>query len=277
MQVAANTLAPYAASAIGKNFGHGENKNETAQVLGHFLLGAALAYVNGADPLSGGSAAIASEKAAEYLAAQYNDGVSYNNEAGEFEPNRLPENVKQEIRAITGAIGTLVGGVSGSAHHGNGNAVDVLTNVQVGGVVGQNAVENNQIIRQAQQAFKRASNSSFDDEPSIASELTKLMRSLGSRVRQGITDFGDYLVSEPVVTPGDGKGNINLETQPVVAAAGVPMPPDPDDHNNGNNRHNESTNIKEGHREYVEKAINDMRLRNSQTTRGVSPRISFSD
>lgn len=143
MQVAANTLAPYAAAAIGRNFGHGENKNETAQVLGHFLLGAALAYVNGADPLSGGSAAIASEKAAEYLAAQYNDGVSYNNEAGEFEPNRLPENVKQEIRAITGAIGALVGGVSGSAHHGNGNAVDVLTNAQVGGVVGQNAVENN--------------------------------------------------------------------------------------------------------------------------------------
>ena len=102
-----------------------------------------MAYVNGADPLSGGSAAIASEKTAEYLAAQYNDGVSYNNEAGEFEPNRLPENVKQEIRAITGAIGTLVGGVSGSAHHGNGNAVDVLTNAQVGGVVGQNAVENN--------------------------------------------------------------------------------------------------------------------------------------
>ena len=71
--------------------------------------------------------------------------MSYNNEAGEFEPNRLPENVKQEIRAITGAIGTLVGGVSGSAHHGNGNAVDVLTNAQVGGVVGQNAVENNAV------------------------------------------------------------------------------------------------------------------------------------
>ena len=105
-----------------------------------------MAYVNGADPLSGGSAAIASEKAAEYLAAQYNDGVSYNNEAGEFEPNRLPENVKQEIRAITGAIGTLVGGVSGSARHGNGNAVDVLTNAQVGGVVGQNIVENNELL-----------------------------------------------------------------------------------------------------------------------------------
>lgn len=78
--------------------------------------------------------------------------MSYNNEAGEFEPNRLPENVKQEIRAITGAIGTLVGGVSGSAHHGNGNAVDVLTNAQVGGVAGQNAVENN-IVESLWDAF----------------------------------------------------------------------------------------------------------------------------
>ena len=28
LQLAANTLAPYAAAAIGKRFGHGENKNE---------------------------------------------------------------------------------------------------------------------------------------------------------------------------------------------------------------------------------------------------------
>ena len=83
---------------IGDTFGqNGSHPNKAAQLLSHAILGAALAYVNGADPLSGGSAAIASEKTAEYLAAQYNDGVSYNNEAGEFEPNRLPENVKQEM------------------------------------------------------------------------------------------------------------------------------------------------------------------------------------
>ena len=43
LQLAANTLAPYAAAAIGKRFGHGENKNEAAQAIGHFMLGAALA------------------------------------------------------------------------------------------------------------------------------------------------------------------------------------------------------------------------------------------
>ena len=66
LQLAANTLAPYAAAAIGKRFGHGEHKNEAAQAIGHFMLGAALAYANGADPLAGGSAAVAAERAAGY-------------------------------------------------------------------------------------------------------------------------------------------------------------------------------------------------------------------
>ena len=66
LQLAANTLAPYAAAAIGKRFGHGENKNEAAQAIGHFMLGATLAYANGADPLAGGSAAVAAERAAGY-------------------------------------------------------------------------------------------------------------------------------------------------------------------------------------------------------------------
>ncbi|HFC5900725.1 TPA: hypothetical protein ACFMWC_002182, partial [Neisseria lactamica] len=74
LQLAANTLAPYAAAAIGRRFGHGENKNEAAQAIGHFMLGAALAYANGADPLAGGSAAVAAERAAGYLAGQYDDG-----------------------------------------------------------------------------------------------------------------------------------------------------------------------------------------------------------
>ena len=226
MQVAANTLAPYAAAAIGKNFGHGANKNETAQVLGHFLLGAALAYVNGADPLSGGSAAIASEKAAEYLAAQYNDGVSYNNEAGEFEPNRLPENVKQEIRAITGAIGALVGGVSGSARHGNGNAVDVLTNAQVGGVVGQNTVVNNDLAfspdsdKNASTRFRRKISQELGGKFELVN--TGRRTSLGYEIME-LRPIGNYTIADlsleqlrfynmlnGVITDTKGTANIKL-------------------------------------------------------------------
>ena len=146
LQLAANTLAPYAAAAIGKRFGHGENKNEAAQAIGHFMLGAALAYANGADPLAGGSAAVAAERAAEYLAKQYDDGkTAIDPITGKFNPNLLPEHIKEEIKAQTGAIASVVGAAGGSLNgsgstNGNSNA---LFNAQVGGVLGQNAVENN--------------------------------------------------------------------------------------------------------------------------------------
>ena len=151
LQLAANTLAPYAAAAIGKRFGHGEHKNEAAQAIGHFMLGAALAYANGADPLTGGSAAVAAERAAEYLAKQYDDGkTAIDPITGKFNPNLLPEHIKEEIKAQTGALASVVGAAGGSlngtngANNGNGNA---LFNAQVGGVLGQNAVENNALNR----------------------------------------------------------------------------------------------------------------------------------
>ena len=149
LQLAANTLAPYAAAAIGKRFGHGENKNEAAQAISHFMLGAALAYANGADPLAGGSAAVAAERAAEYLAKQYDDGkTAIDPITGKFNPNLLPEHIKEEIKAQTGAIASVVGAAGGSlkgsgSTNGNSNA---LFNAQVGGVLGQNAVENNNAL-----------------------------------------------------------------------------------------------------------------------------------
>ena len=144
LQLAANTLAPYAAAAIGKRFGHGEHKNEAAQAIGHFMLGAALAYANGADPLAGGSAAVAAERAAEYLAKQYDDGkTAIDPITGKFNPNLLPEHIKEEIKAQTGALASVVGAAGGSLNGTNGANTNALFNAQVGGVLGQNAVENN--------------------------------------------------------------------------------------------------------------------------------------
>ena len=57
-------------------------------------------------------------------------------------PDLLPEQDKERIRTLSSAVAAVVGGVSGS-RDGGGNAVDVLANAQVGGVVGRNAVENN--------------------------------------------------------------------------------------------------------------------------------------
>ncbi len=133
LQVVANTLAPYAAQQIGDKFGHGEDKNQAAQLVSHAILGAVLAYVNNGNSAAGGSAAVASEAAAIYLTNQYKDKKEYQNDKGEFIPNLLPEDVKTQIRDLTAAIGAVVGGTVG----------DSAFNAQIAGVVGQNAVENN--------------------------------------------------------------------------------------------------------------------------------------
>jgi len=138
IQVAANTLAPYAANIIGEKFGHGEDKNKAAQLASHAILGATLAYLNGGNPAAGGSAAVASEAAADYFANQYNDGkTAINPDTGEFDANLLPENVKSGIRDLTAAIGAVVGGTVG----------DSASNTQLAGVIGQNAVENNYLTK----------------------------------------------------------------------------------------------------------------------------------
>ncbi|UOO80752.1 hypothetical protein LVJ83_07075 [Uruburuella testudinis] len=108
-------------------------------MVGHFLLGATLSYINSGDPLSGGSAAVTAEKAAQYLSQQYNDGyTAIDPQTGEFNPNLLPEHIKDEIKSTTGVIASIVGAT------GNGGAA---LNAQISGVIGQNAAENNQAGR----------------------------------------------------------------------------------------------------------------------------------
>ncbi|HHW52697.1 MAG TPA: glycohydrolase toxin TNT-related protein [Acinetobacter towneri] len=136
LQVVTNTLAPYAAQVIGGQFGHGEDKNTAAQLVSHAILGATLAYINGGDPTAGGSAAIASEAAANYLTNQlaenYKDDPKYFVN-GEFQANLLSEAEKAQIRDLTAGIGAVIGGAVG----------DSTYNAQLAGVIGQNAVENN--------------------------------------------------------------------------------------------------------------------------------------
>ena len=136
LQVVTNTLAPYAAQVIGKEFGHGEDKNTAAQLVSHAILGATLAYINGGDPTAGGSAAVASEAAANYLTNQlaenYKDDPKYFVN-GEFQANLLSETEKAQIRDLTAGIGAVIGGAVGDSSY----------NAQLAGVIGQNAVENN--------------------------------------------------------------------------------------------------------------------------------------
>ena len=121
-------------------FGHGEDKNTAAQLAAHAILGATLAYINGGDPTAGGSAAVASEAAANYLtnqlAEKYKDDPKYFVN-GEFQANLLSEAEKAQIRDLTAGIGAVIGGAVG----------DSTYNAQLAGVIGQNAVENNELFK----------------------------------------------------------------------------------------------------------------------------------
>jgi len=147
LQVVTNTLAPYAAQVIGQEFGHGEDKNTAAQLVSHAILGATLAYINGGDPTAGGSAAVASEAAANYLtnqlAEKYKDDPKYFVN-GEFQANLLSETEKAQIRDLTAGIGAVIGGVAGDSSY----------NAQLAGVIGQNVVENNDLLLQAKFTIK---------------------------------------------------------------------------------------------------------------------------
>ena len=137
----------YAAQVIGKEFGHGENKNTAAQLVSHAILGATLAYINGGDPTAGGSAAVASEAAANYLtnqlAEKYKDDPKYFVN-GEFQANLLSEAEKAQIRDLTAGIGAVIGGAAGGSTY----------NAQLAGVIGQNVVENNDLLLQAKFTIK---------------------------------------------------------------------------------------------------------------------------
>ena len=116
---------------IGGQFGHGEDKNTAAQLAAHAIWGATLAYINGGNPMAGGS-----EAAATYFTHQYDDGkTAIDPLTGEFNPNLLSEDVKTQIRDLTAGIGAVIGGVAGDSSY----------NAQLAGVIGQNAVENNNL------------------------------------------------------------------------------------------------------------------------------------
>ncbi len=122
---------------IEGQFGHDEDKNTATQLVSHAILRATLAYINGGDPTAGSSAAVASEAAAIYLTNQYKDKKEYQDANGEFQPNLLPENVKAQIRDLTAGIGAVIGGAVGDSSY----------NAQLAGVIGQNAVENNELFK----------------------------------------------------------------------------------------------------------------------------------
>lgn len=128
-QVAANTLAPYAANLIGDKFDtrHGSDPNVAAQLLSHALLGALLAEINGGNAAGGAAAAAGGE-----LAAQMLTQALYPDHEGELSATQ-----KQTILALSQVVGAIAAGV------GKG-----VADAALGSDIGGNAVENNWLSKQ---------------------------------------------------------------------------------------------------------------------------------
>ena len=129
-QAAANATAPYAAKVIGDSFSqHGSHPNQAVQLLSHAVLGGFLAQVNGGSFKEGATAAAG----AEAVATAITRGL-YGEEAARHS-DLLNEDEKTLVRDLSAAVGAVASGLSG----------DSLAAVQRGGVIGRNAVENNQM------------------------------------------------------------------------------------------------------------------------------------
>ncbi|MBW3957635.1 hemagglutinin, partial [Neisseria meningitidis] len=137
--IAAATASPAVSYAIGQHFKDlaGQNANgkltasqETAHVLAHAVLGAAVAAAGGNNALAGALSAGGSEAAAPYISKWLygkGDGGSLNAEE------------KETVSAITSLLGTATGAAIG----------DTTTNAAQGSLNAQSAVENNNGARRA--------------------------------------------------------------------------------------------------------------------------------
>lgn len=142
-QLAANASAPYAAAAIGDYFKTKGNENQTLQDLSHAVLGATLAYANGASAVGGALAGGGAELAAQILTKQlYPDAFDAN---GKLQRDKLTPAQAANITALSSGIGALLSGVAG------GTVLDAA----VGGKVATNAVENNFLKHADASAMKK--------------------------------------------------------------------------------------------------------------------------
>jgi filamentous hemagglutinin len=136
-QVVSNALAPYAAQFIGSKFdpNHGSDPDATLQLISHALLGALLAEANGGNAGNGAAAAAGGELAAKFITNYLYGG----------DPSKLNEQEKQNILALSQAVGALAGGLGGEG----------LTGAALGANLAKNSVENNFLTNDQAEKFAK--------------------------------------------------------------------------------------------------------------------------
>nr|WP_127401527.1 hemagglutinin repeat-containing protein [Neisseria meningitidis] len=166
--IAAATASPAVSYAIGQHFKDlaGQNANgkltasqETAHVLAHAVLGAAVAAVGDNNALAGALSAGGSEAAAPYISKWL-----YGKEKG----SDLTAEEKETVTAITNVLGTATGAAVGNS----------ATDAAQGSLNAQSAVENNDTVEQVKFALRH---------PRIAIAIGSVHKDPGSTLEPNIS------------------------------------------------------------------------------------------
>ncbi|WP_309619084.1 VENN motif pre-toxin domain-containing protein [Snodgrassella communis] len=184
---------------MGKQFGHGDNQNQAAQLVAHALLGAISASINGGNTAAGAVGASAAELAAQYLIKQlpkdqYPEAIDPR--TGEIDPNRLPESVKASIRDLSSAVATVSGGLTGGS----------LVNAQIAGVVGQNAVENNELVQRTpesvMQKIEKRKEKIKSEVCTSGMSQAACNKAIAAEFDRNNAEFGKMLIDLATLVPG---------------------------------------------------------------------------
>jgi len=185
-QALAGGLAPYLALAVKKAAGD----NHAANITGHALAGAVVAYLQGGSVAGGAAGAVEGELAAKIIADQ-------------LYPNRDPSTLTNDEKSNVSALSTLAAGLAG------GVAGNSLNAAGTGAVNGKVTVENNIMVygtiaemlayHTAQTAGAASAESSKGENKDAALALDKAVDQFGKSVIQECLKGGSCPVAAVVI------------------------------------------------------------------------------
>nr|WP_275415098.1 VENN motif pre-toxin domain-containing protein [Snodgrassella communis] len=113
-----------------------------------------------------------------------------------MDPNRLPESVKASIRDLSSAVATVSGGLTGGS----------LVNAQIAGVVGQNAVENNELVQRTPESviqdFEKRKEKIKSEVCTGGMSQAACNKAIAAEFDRNNAEFGKMLIDLATLVPG---------------------------------------------------------------------------
>lgn len=208
-QAAMNAGSPYLAETIGNTLSeHSSMPNGWACLLSHGALGALNAKVNGGNATAGALSAAGAELVVS-IAVEKLFGDKTLDETGKFNADRLSEDEKKQLSALGAATGAVLGmGVGGNSY-----------NAQVGSVVAQNAVENNELNFSSTDTVNRRPPKPTHEKTAFETLLKSVMPAHMAMVSKDIQERDDLLMIADLRNNVTGPITIFAATAPYAIVA----------------------------------------------------------